>query len=141
MYLKSHHWVDEPYTAYEIRRSMRVRECRQTAICWDRKYLNIDTGKFATDKLNTLHALSWNDVTEPESETDYTSLYLNRNSWNAGKNLYIERNKERNDSKWFTPPDDDFDIGSAEEVIAPTFVREDNTPMICTVKKNCWIPK
>lgn len=136
MYLKSHHWVDEPYTAYEIRRSMRVRECRQTAICWDRKYLNIDTGKFATDKLNTLHALSWNDVTEPESR--FTGGYGLTGTVDSRAIRYLNPD---NDRKWFTPPDDDFDIGRAEEVIAPTFVREDNTPMICTVKKNCWIPK
>lgn len=52
----------EPGTAYEIRREMRVREPKQTAIAWGRKYQNIDTGKFDSDKIPTLFSQSLGEI-------------------------------------------------------------------------------
>ena len=65
----SHKWMMTPHTIYEIRREMRVREMRQTAIAWDRHYLNIETGKLITDKIGTLNSYSWDDITVSECQS------------------------------------------------------------------------
>lgn len=62
MWLKPHQWVLEPETHYEIRRELRVREPRQTAIVWSRRYQNIDTGKFDSDKIPTIFSESLSDI-------------------------------------------------------------------------------
>jgi hypothetical protein len=66
MWHKSHHWVMQPHTVYERRRELRVRECRQTSIIFDKKYQNIDTLKFDTDKLPVLNSYSLYDIMEDE---------------------------------------------------------------------------
>jgi len=95
MWLKSHHWVDVPHTVYERRREMRVRESRHTVMLFDRRYYDIDTGKFKTDKLPTLYSESWADLMESgDSSQDHTD--------------YLYRKKGYCDT-WFTPKDNDFE--------------------------------
>ncbi len=78
----AHHWMMTPHTVYERRRELRVREMRQTAIAWDRKYQDIDTGKYKLDKMPAIAALGWQDVIEPEVDyvidTRHTRPYVPR---------------------------------------------------------------
>ena len=62
MFYRSHKWVDTPHTAYERRRELRVRENKQTVVLFDRKYQNIDTGKFDTDKIHSLNTMTIGDI-------------------------------------------------------------------------------
>jgi hypothetical protein len=96
MWLKSHHWVDVPHTKYERRRELRVRESRHTVMLFDRKYLNIDTGKLNTDKLHSLYCTSLSEIIQD----DYDGL-------NA-QTEYKRRFKNESE-KWFVPKDDNFD--------------------------------
>ena len=63
-WLKPYQWVMTPFTVYERRCELRVRESRQTAIVWDRRYFNIDTMKFSTDHLRTQNSISLYDLME-----------------------------------------------------------------------------
>lgn len=85
--------VYQPYTAYEIRREMRVREPRQTAIAQPKRYFDIDTLKFDSDYIETISSYPLNDFfNEDCGVSDPRHLVVgNRNN------------------KWFTPKDDDFD--------------------------------
>jgi hypothetical protein len=145
----SHHWVMTPHTVYERCRELRVRESRQTAIAFDRKYLNIDTGKLDSDKLQTIAKYSAADMVD---DCDLSvEQYLNRDSWRAGKNIFIEN------QKWFTPKDNNFDEECRrdeiikrqaqikieyENKIAEEMKRiEDKRTNICAVIPNSWRPK
>lgn len=92
MYLKSHKWILEPYTAYEICRELRVRESRHTVRLYDKKYLDIDTGKFNADKLQSIYSSSLTEMTSPRRYglDDYGDIPPKY-------------------EKWFTPKDDDFE--------------------------------
>lgn len=78
---------------------MRVRESRHTVMIVDKKYLNIDTGKYDSEKIPPLfhHSLSdfmigYNDhVVEPRQRR--SKIYK----------------KKEYPGAWFTPKDDDFD--------------------------------
>lgn len=61
-WLKPYHWVMIPFTVYERRAELSVRESRQTAIAWDRKYFNIDTLKFDSNHIKTLNSISLYDL-------------------------------------------------------------------------------
>lgn len=102
-WLKSHHWVDVPHTAYERRRELRVRESSQSVLSWDRKYFNIDTGKFNTDKLVTIKSYTLQEMVESDyvSGHDRTPKYFNE------------------DRRWFTPKDDDWDDDESVVKLAP----------------------
>ena len=52
---------------------MNIRESRHTAMLFDRRYQNIDTGKFDTDKLHTLNNLSLVDLMTEESGEYYSA--------------------------------------------------------------------
>lgn len=71
MYFKSHKWVDKPQTVYERRRELRVRESKHTVMLFDKRYQDIDTGKFNTDKLSTLNCVSWDDLMQTEKESNF----------------------------------------------------------------------
>lgn len=108
MWHQSHKWIMEPYTAYEIRRELRVRESKHTCMLFDRKYYDVEAGKYCFDKLPTIQSLSWSDVYVDND--NHTEEYFNRPGWATGKNVYIERQKmEEENQKWFTPKDNDFD--------------------------------
>jgi hypothetical protein len=67
MYLKSHKWIDVPFTSYERKRELRVRESVHTVMLFDKQYQDIDTGKFDLDKMPIInsyslaHAIDGND--------------------------------------------------------------------------------
>jgi len=61
MWLKSEKFILVPKTVYEIRREMRVRETRQTCIAHERRYYDVDTGKFNLDKMNKIESYSLSD--------------------------------------------------------------------------------
>jgi len=62
MFLKSHQWNMVPYTRYEIRREMRVRESMHTVMIFPKRYQDVDTGKYCTDKIATLYSESLSDL-------------------------------------------------------------------------------
>lgn len=62
MHYRSHKWIDIPHTAYERKRELRVRESMHTVILFDKKYQNIDTGKFDTDRLETIQSCTLGDA-------------------------------------------------------------------------------
>jgi hypothetical protein len=105
MWLKSHRWVDVPGTRTEKRLIMNVRESSHTAMVFDKKYLNVETGKFDTDRLCTLNSLSLNDLVEDAVYQD--------NCLNA----YVRRAKRDNEEisknvynfPKHVPKDNDFD--------------------------------
>lgn len=80
----AHKWVCQPYTAYEIRRELRVRESRHTCMVYDKKYLNIDTGKYSTDKMQTIYSQSLSEIYDSEfiDDSRYIRKYHNlRGEW------------------------------------------------------------
>lgn len=65
MHYRSHKWIDNPHTVYERKRELRVRESKHTAMVFDKKYQDIETGKYDSDKLQTLNSHgSLNDLME-----------------------------------------------------------------------------
>jgi len=70
MFLKSHHWVDVPQTKYERRCVLRVRESKHTVMLFDQKYYDVETGKFKTDKLQTLNSYSMGDYIDESNHYD-----------------------------------------------------------------------
>jgi hypothetical protein len=63
-WLKPYQWVMTPFTCYERRAELRVRESRQTAIVWDKRYYNIDTMKFDSNNIKSLNSFSLCDLME-----------------------------------------------------------------------------
>jgi|SRR4026207_1345969 len=102
MWLKSHHWVDVPHTVYERRRVMNVRESRHTAMLFDKRYYDVETGKYNTDKLPTLYSMSLADLYTNEWHDDHS------------RHQYLW---DRPDIKeaWFVPKDNDFDEDCSRE--------------------------
>jgi len=107
MWLKSHKWVDVPGTRYERRKVLNVRESTHTAMVFDKKYLNVETGKFDTDKLHTLNNLSLVDLMIEESPECLVAP--------ARYHRKLDRNRrEQRDANTYNfpkhvPKDNDFD--------------------------------
>lgn len=80
-----------PYTSYEIRRELRVRECRQTAMVFDKKYFNCDTGKCDTNKIETI----------PSYSLGYIGF--------SGAYMVNGYKTDSEDKSWFVPRDNDFE--------------------------------
>jgi len=99
----SHNWVVTPRTAYETRRELRVRESKHTVMLFDKKYQDIDTGKYCSDKLETLNSQSWYDLIE----RDY--YHAEGTSYHYWTNPKAKKRVE-SDLKWFEPKDNDFEI-------------------------------
>jgi hypothetical protein len=108
MWLKSHRWVDVPGTRTEKRWATNVRESVHTAMVFDKKYLNVETGKFDTDKLRTLNSLSLIDLV-----TEETYDYMTYSNWNRYKDRKHKKNKKQEASVYnfpkHVPKDNDFD--------------------------------
>lgn len=110
MWLKSHRWVDVPGTRTEKRWAMNVRESTHTAMVFDKKYVNVDTGKLDTDKICTLNNLSLNDLVTEETY-DYM-MYANWNRYKNRKKAKRRREQPENNVYNFpkhVPKDNDFD--------------------------------
>lgn len=110
MWLKSHRWVDVPGTRTEKRWTMNVRESRHTAMVFDKKYVNVETGKLDTDRLHTLNNLSLNDLVTEETY-DYM-VYANWNRYKNRKKQKTTRKQPENKVYNFpkhVPKDNDFD--------------------------------
>ena len=54
-----HQWQMRPETKYERRTCNNVRESKHTVMLFDKRYMDIDTGKYDTDKLPTIHSTPW----------------------------------------------------------------------------------
>ncbi len=114
MWLKSHKWNLIPHTLYEIRREMRVRESRHTVMLFDKKYYDIDNGKFDTNKMQTIPSHSLAEL----CTDDYIGLNVD------SEYLCRYRNEE---SKWFIPNDNNFDEECRlEEEIKKKEIEESN---------------
>jgi len=96
---QDHKWVANPTTRTERRWALNIYCQRTNVIAIDHKYLNIDTGKFDSDKLPTLYHSSLAEMAVPESH-DYGC----QDSRHTRADRYYSRNE-----RWFTPKDDDFD--------------------------------
>lgn len=111
MWLKSYKWNLTPHTAYERRCELRVRESRHTCMLFDKKYFDIDTGKFVRDKLAKLNSYSLADM--------FDDSVHNHITYNDARHHYkIEEEEEAAIEKYssniynfpyFTPKDNDFD--------------------------------
>lgn len=104
MWLKSHKWVNNPHTVTERRREMNVRESTHTAMVFDRKYLNIETGKFDTDKLCTLNSMSLLDLMDEGDSSNWINTYVRQ----------ARRDREQPSANTYNfpkhvPKDNDFD--------------------------------
>src|SRR5258708_4009183 len=105
MWLKSHRWVDVPGTRTEKRWATNVRESVHSAMVFDKKYLNVETGKFDTDKLRTLNSLSLIDLIEDDHYTD---------AWLNSYSRRVKRDREQPENNVYSfpkhvPKDNDFD--------------------------------
>lgn len=99
-WLKSHHWVTVPHTVTEIRREMNVRESRHTAMVWNERNYDPDTGKCSLDKIPKLNNSSLADIVVDDNV--YT---INR--WHSYYD-WEDRDKEFDIPK-FIPKDNDFE--------------------------------
>jgi hypothetical protein len=113
MFLKSHKWVNHPNTVTERRREMNVRESRHTAMLFDRRYQNIDTGKFDTDKLHTLNNLSLVDLMDEGDSSNWINTYVRQ----------AKRDRQQQDTNVYNfpkhvPKDNDFDEELRREQLA-----------------------
>jgi hypothetical protein len=61
-FLRPHIWVDVPLTRTERKRVLNVGENKHTVMIWDRKYQDIDTGKFDTNKMQTINSYTLADI-------------------------------------------------------------------------------
>lgn len=59
---RPHTWVDVPMTRTERKRVLNVAENKHTVMIWDRKYQDIDTGKFDTNKMHTINSYTLADI-------------------------------------------------------------------------------
>lgn len=107
MWLKPHRWVDVPGTRYERRKVLNVRESTHTAMVFDRKYLNIETGKFDTDKLCTLNSMSLLDFMIEESPESYVAPARYRRK--RDRRIEEERKSSVYNFPKHVPKDNDFD--------------------------------
>lgn len=74
----NHKWVMTPYTRYEMKHVLNVREARQTVVIKYNKIFNIDTGKFDFDSLPTLNTELMGDLFEAGPYYEHHS-YLESN--------------------------------------------------------------
>jgi hypothetical protein len=102
MWLKSHKWILQPYTAYEIRRELRVRESRHTVMLFDKKYFDVEYGKWIKDKLPKIDSYSLADIIDDSVH--------NNMIYGDERHYYLKEIQEENySSAWFVPKDNDFD--------------------------------
>jgi hypothetical protein len=114
MFLKSHHWVNEPTSRTERRNVLHaVRQRTETARLFDIKYRDIDTGKLDTDCLPTLNSTSYLDLIE----TDQHDQFYGNKHRHHFRRLHESCHKVE---RWFTPKDDDFDKECELEETKPT---------------------
>jgi hypothetical protein len=95
-WLKSTAWVDKPYTSYQCRREMRVRESRHTAMVFDKRYYNPDSMKFDSNKIDTIYSQALSSC----MDNDYGCQDARHTQYNT--HAYIHE-------PIFIPKDDDFD--------------------------------
>ena len=107
MWLKSHKWVDAPGTRAEKRWAMNVRESAHTAVVFDKKYLNVETGRFDTDKLRTLNNLSLVDLITDESCEYYVTPARHRHK--SERRIEEERRASVYNFPKHVPKDNEFD--------------------------------
>lgn len=113
MWLKSHKWVNHPHTVTERRREMNVRESCHTAMLFDRRYQDIDTGKFDTDKLYTLNNLSLVDLMDEGDSSNWINTYVRQ----------AKRDRQQSDTNVYNfpkyvPKDNGFDEELRREQVA-----------------------
>jgi hypothetical protein len=100
----AHRWIDRPETSYERRRELRVRESRHTAMLFDKKYMDYESGKYITDKLTTLNSITLCDMIDDGSHNDITYWYSRKRRY-QGK--YVSHEQEEKTK--FIPKDNDFE--------------------------------
>lgn len=99
----SHKWILKPHTVYEIRRELRVREKRQTAIAWDKRYFDVESQKYITDKLETIQSYNLHEVIDDS----YHNRYWCDDPRYYSTNIYDGFFHSIEDL--FVPKDNDFD--------------------------------
>lgn len=111
MWLKSHHWVNEPHFKTERKKVLDViRTPSLSLMLFDQKYYNCETRKFDSDKLKTLNSFSLADIVD-DNEYGYGTRH---------KNWWWDSEKHENEVEFkhadkiitipkFTPKDNDFD--------------------------------
>lgn len=98
MFLKPHQWNMVPESRTERRLWLhQVRERTHTVMLHDKRYFDVDSGKFITDKLPTIPSLNLNDMMTRCHWTEYDCDEKD------------ECFDDYEHQKWFTPKDDDFD--------------------------------
>ena len=123
-----HRWVNVPYTKYERRREDAVREGVFTAMAINRKYFDIDTGKFIKDKIQTIESCSLYDLF---SEDQYSHGNYDKHFGEFHTSLK-EYEKVEAESK-FIPKDRYFDEECAqEEIDKKRFAEVENRMNECT---------
>ena len=141
MSLRSHKWIMEPYTAYEIRRELRVRESRHTVMLFDKKYQNIDTGDYDTDRLETINSYSLGDNVDDFKHNHMEYGYSSYHRASGGK--YVGGGKKDNDTvnhiPRFVPKDNDFDEECMrDEVLKDREYKRASMAVTCKVMPNNW---
>jgi len=129
---------------------IEVREGYCTVYAGHKRYQNIDTGKFDTDRIKTLNSFTLNDLTLDEHEDNWINPYVrqaNRDKEEIQKTSIIYKFPK------FVPKDDDFDREiECQKQLSDTEKKLDEDRMIylggplngqkvCNVKKNSWKPK
>lgn len=108
MFLKSHIWNHVPHYGHETRKEMRVRESTHTVMLFDKKYYDVETGKYITDKLQTIYSESYSDLVESGyGDSGYDNRYKRISREKANKQ--IEEFSPVYKIPLFKPKDNDFD--------------------------------
>ena len=113
----AHKWMMRPETAYERRRELRVRESRHTLMLFNKRYQNIDTGKFELDRLPTIQSYSLGEIIDD-------CIHNNMSYGGYTESRYRDSHYSDEDSyspiynfPKFIPKDNDFD--DEEDVVPP----------------------
>jgi hypothetical protein len=109
MFLKSHKWTDVPGSRYERRYCDSIRETYHSAVIFERKYYDCESGKFIRDKMEKIGSCSLGDAIDVEVGSHHST-----------NTVYRQHSMEREEASpvynfpKFIPKDDDFD----DEMIA-----------------------
>jgi len=108
-WMKPHQWVDQPHTMTERMRAMNVRESRHTAMLFNPKHYDVETGKFITDKLPTIASYNGWDFVKSISYGDPLHRFEHPRVLEEKDKEYYERIGVPQGLPKYVPKDDHFE--------------------------------
>ncbi len=96
-WIKPHQWLIRPITRTEIRSIQNIREPRQTAIAWPKRYYDVDAMAFDSERMETIPSYSANDYIRSNDPINREGAHHYNFDYGLSK------------KPWFTPRDNDWD--------------------------------